>query len=154
MFRLVFARSALAETALRSMASLPAIAQIGKCRYMGHPSQGVADDGPFFECPGAVSFFRQVLSGHRRVINRDGDGSAGANRHKRRFTGWAEQSQKPDRLPLTMQRDDQRGMNATGRSCHAVCHANVLPRACHAEIEGIRRTRNDWDGSPTSPVLE
>src|SRR4030095_11513642 len=63
MFRLVFARSALAETALRSMASLPAIAQIGKCRYMGQPSQGVADDGPFFECPGAVSFFRQVLSG-------------------------------------------------------------------------------------------
>ena len=106
MFRFVFVRHELAETALRSMASLPTIAQIGKRRYMGQPLQGVADDGPFFECPGAVSFFRQVLSGHRRVINRDGDGSAGANRNKRNFTGRAEQSKQPDRLPLTKQRDD------------------------------------------------
>jgi len=67
----------------------------------GQPSPGAAQDGPFFECPGAVSLFQQVLSGHRRVINRDGDGSAGATRNKRRFTGRAEQSEQPDGLPVT-----------------------------------------------------
>jgi hypothetical protein len=75
---------------------------------MGQFSSGVAHDGPFFECPDAASLFRQVFSGHRRVINRDGDGSAGANRIKRRFTWLAEQSKQPDRLLLTKQRDNYR----------------------------------------------